>query len=96
MKMKKNIYVILLGITMGLMSCSRVYDDITNYTNLTPDAVWTDESYSTQYINQLYGNMMNYVTQSDAPATEENDPALQLLQDVDAIKDHVPALQVRH
>jgi starch-binding outer membrane protein, SusD/RagB family len=71
MKMKKNIYVILLGITMGLMSCSRVYDDITNYTNLTPDAVWTDESYSTQYINQLYGNMMNYVTQSDAPATEE-------------------------
>ena len=45
--MNKGIYVIFLIITLGLMSCSKVFDDITNYKNLTPSTVWTDETYST-------------------------------------------------
>jgi hypothetical protein len=71
MKMIKKTYVILLVITMSLMSCSKVYDDITNYKNLTPDLVWSDESYTSQYINSFYRLTLSYLSQSDAPATEE-------------------------
>ncbi len=71
MKMIKKTYVILLVITMSLMSCSKVYDDITNYKNLTPALVWSDESYTSQYINSFYRNTLSYLSQSDAPATEE-------------------------
>lgn len=72
-KMKKNkkIYVIILGIFMGLMSCEKVFNDITQYKDLTPDIVWTDAEYSTQYINGFYADVWKDFTQLDAPATEE-------------------------
>jgi len=69
--MNKGIYVIFLIITLGLMSCSKVFDDITNYKNLTPSTVWTDETYSTQYINAFYGTIYSDLSKNDAPATEE-------------------------
>jgi len=69
--MNKGIYVIILIITLGLMSCSKVFDDITNYKNLTPSTVWTNEAYSTQYINAFYSTMYSNLSQTDAPATEE-------------------------
>lgn len=65
----KSSLIILVSI-IGLMSCSKVFDDVTQYKNLTPEMVWTDAAYSTQYVTQFYTTKDDY-TKNDAPATEE-------------------------
>lgn len=71
--MKLNIkrFVILFVIFISLMSCSKVFDDITQYKSLDPSMVWTDADYSTQYINKFYSGLYSNLTKNDAPATEE-------------------------
>ena len=71
--MKINIkrYTILFGFIMILMSCSKVFDDITQYKSLDPSMVWTDATYTTQYVNKFYGGLYGNHTKNDAAATEE-------------------------
>ncbi len=71
--MKLNIkrFVILFGFIISLMSCSKVFDDITQYKSLDPSMVWTDATYTTQYINKFYSGLYGNFTKNDAPATEE-------------------------
>ena len=65
-------YVVLLGFTMVLLSsCNRVFDDIKQYKSLDPSMVWTDEAYTTQYVNKFYGGLYSDFNKMDAPATEE-------------------------
>jgi hypothetical protein len=70
--MKINIKrsVMLLVIILVLMSCSKVFDDITQFRSLSPDVVWTDATYTTQYVTQFYVTKDDY-TKSDVAATEE-------------------------
>jgi hypothetical protein len=70
MKIKLKSALILLVSIMSLVSCSRVFDDVTQYKSLTPDVVWTDPAYTTQYVTQFYTTKDDY-TKSDAAATEE-------------------------
>jgi hypothetical protein len=71
--MKINItrYVVLSGIIISLMSCSKVFDDITQYKSLTPELVWTDPDYTTQYVNKFYSTTWSDYSKNDATATEE-------------------------
>ncbi len=71
--MKINIkrYVVLSGIIISLMSCSKVFDDITQYKSLTPEVVWTDPDYTTQYVNKFYSTTWSDYSKNDAAATEE-------------------------
>ena len=71
--MKSNIkrFVIFFGLIISLMSCSRVFDDITQYKSLDPSMVWTDATYTTQYINKFYSGLYGNFNKNDAPATEE-------------------------
>lgn len=65
-------YVVLLGFTMVLLSsCNRVFDDIKQYKSLDPSMVWTDEAFTTQYVNKFYSGLYGDFTKMDAPATEE-------------------------
>jgi hypothetical protein len=64
-------FAILLGLIISLMSCSKVFDDITQYKSLDPSMVWTDATYATQYINGFYPGLINNYTKNDATATEE-------------------------
>ena len=70
--MKINIKgsVIFFGTIIVLLSCSKVFNDITQYKSLTPDVVWTDATYATQYVNQFYSGKDDYL-KNDAAATEE-------------------------
>ena len=71
--MKINIKrsVVLLGIILSLMSCSKVFDDIKQYKNLTPEVVWNDPDYTTQYVNKFYSTTWSDYSASVAAATEE-------------------------
>lgn len=71
--MKLNIkrFVILFGLIISLMSCSKVFDDITQYKSLDPSMVWTDATYTTQYVNKFYSGLYGNHTKNDAAATEE-------------------------
>lgn len=70
MKIKLKSALILLVSIMSLMSCSRVFDDVTQYKSLTPNVVWTDVDYTTQYVTQFYTTKDDY-TKMDAAATDE-------------------------
>jgi len=71
--MKLNIkrFVILFPIFLCSLSCSKVFDDITQYKSLDPTEVWTDAAYTTQYVNKFYSGLYSNLTKNDAPATEE-------------------------
>jgi hypothetical protein len=71
MKLTIKRFVILFGIIISLMSCSKVFDDITQYKSLDPSMVWTDQAYTTQYLNVFYSGLYNNHNKNDAPATEE-------------------------
>jgi hypothetical protein len=72
MKINNSKYIIaFLAMTMVFMSCKKVFEDIEQYKNLTPEAVWSDADYTTQYINRFYALMYTDLTKTDAPATEE-------------------------
>jgi len=71
MKISIKISLILLISVMGLISCSKVFNDVTNYKNLTPDMVWTDATYTMEYVTQFYTIIDNDYVAGDAPATEE-------------------------
>jgi len=72
MKINNSKYIIaFLAMTMVFMSCKKVFEDITQYKSLTPDAVWTDVDYTTQYINKFYALLYTDLTKTDAPATDE-------------------------
>ena len=60
-----------LAMTLAFMSCKKVFEDIDQYKSLTPEAVWNDADYTTQYVNKFYGNLYSDLTKNDAPATEE-------------------------
>lgn len=70
--MSNSKYIIaLLAMTMVVMSCKKVFDDIEQYKSLSPEVVWKDAEYTTQYINRFYASLYNDLTKHDAPATEE-------------------------
>lgn len=71
MKLYIKRYLILIGFVMILMSCSKVFDDIKQYKSLDPSMVWTDEAYTTQYVNKFYAGLYSDLSKNDAPATEE-------------------------
>jgi hypothetical protein len=72
MKINNSKYIIaFLALTMVFMSCKKVFEDIDQYKSLTPEAVWNDSEYTTQYVNKFYANLYSDLTKNDAPATEE-------------------------
>ena len=72
MKINNSKYIIaFMAMTMVFMSCKKVFEDIEQYKSLTPEAVWKDADYTTQYINRFYALMYTDLTKTDAPATEE-------------------------
>lgn len=71
MRMTKYIYIAFLFTLTIATSCSKVFDDIEQYKSLSPEVVWRDQEYTTQYINKFYSGLYSDLSKNDAPATEE-------------------------